>query len=96
MKKVKIDTEPRGAARPHPSRDPHWADCTQMRSQAVNTVADTGRTNRGGEEYAGTDRKEASEMDSRPEKVPTALADWSRFEKEWKGECETLEQVIPW
>lgn len=35
-------------------------------------------------------------MDSRPEKVPTALADQRRFEKEWKGERETLKQVTLW
>lgn len=37
-------------------------------------------------------RMEASEMDSRPEKVSTALDAQSRFEKEWEGERETLKQ----
>lgn len=78
---MKIDAEPGGAAGLYPQ----WADRTQTRSPAVSTIADTGRADRGGEQVKWTD--------SRPEKVPTALAAQSRSEKEWKGERETLKQA---
>lgn len=52
MKKVKIDTEPEGAARLYPSRDPQWADCTQMRLQLLTMEEQTV-----GDGYASPERK---------------------------------------